>query len=79
MSLKDDGIIIAAKDSKKAACCKLRVWIQKMTVAEEGSVKWALSWSYVKRVYTANELQGQPITRHKQEILVNTCDICLLQ
>lgn len=63
---------------KKAACCKLGVWIQKVTVAYEGNLKRAPSWSYLKGVYSANELQGWPVARCKQEISVNMYDNWLL-
>ena len=62
MSSEDDGIIIASKDlkKKKGACHKLRTWIQKVTIGDERSIKGALLGCYLKRVYTANELKGQP-------------------
>ena len=63
MSSEDDGIIIASKNLKKkeAACHKLRTWIQKVTTGDGRSIKGALLGCYLKRVYTAKELKGQPV------------------
>lgn len=37
------------------------MWIQKVTIGDERSIKGALLGCYLKRVYTANELKGQPV------------------